>query len=224
MATLTVYPDPHTETTSVDGAVRQNNVDLSWANIRGATDGNAALPSTTNGQMVAIGTTVAASNWRYMYRAIFLFDTSALTASASISSATCSFVGRGTDGDDFTQSVSLVQSTPASNTDVTTADYDQVGTTKQATDIPIASFDVTGTVYTDFALNATGLASISKTGVTKFGARCSSDQANSEPSWVSNKISSLYIFWADETDTTTDPKLTITYTLPSAFIPKIIII
>ena len=66
--------------------------------------------------------------------------------------------------------------------------------------------------YYDFILNATGLAAISKTGITKIGLRESAyDAPNIAPPWVSGHGRTLYIRYAD--DGSYKPKLVITYDL-----------
>ena len=209
MATLTVFPDPHPETTSVDGATGRRSVDEAWATIR-AGGGNYSGDAETSNVIVAEVTShTTLNNWQNIIRSIYLFDTSALGANVNISSGTFSFFVVSKD-DSFSQSISLVNSTPASNTSLADSDYGNVGTTQQATDVTIAS--ITASAYNTWSLNATGLASISKTGITKFGLRTSGDRTNTEPTWVSAAESRINGNLADTAGTGSDPKLEITYT------------
>ena len=64
--------------------------------------------------------------------------------------------------------------------------------------------------YNDFALNASGLSNISKTGVSKFGLRLTQEIAG-DPTWVSEATNSLRFQAADGANA---PKLIVTYTKP----------
>ena len=72
--------------------------------------------------------------------------------------------------------LALVSSAPASNTAIVIADYAIAnwGSVRFATDILLTTFSATS-AYHDFALNSSGIANISKTGISKFGIRASSD-------------------------------------------------
>ena len=143
-----------------------------------------------------------------MKRLITLFNTQRIGPSGSVSSATYSLYWNANGGVAFSQSLVMTTSSPASNTALVDADYAQVGTVEQATGrIAQSSFT---SAYQDFTLNATGLGNISKTGITKFGARFSSDFDNSAPTWVSNAAGESTFFTAD--NGSNKPKLTITYT------------
>ncbi len=197
MATLTVYPNANTESVSVDGMVRGTNSNHTAA--RDAATGDLADDTSAEGLP---GCADVQSTDFYISRAFFLFDTSSLAALGIISAATLSVYGtaKTSTGD----TANIYSSSPASNTALVTADYDQVGTTALATGITVASWSTSG--YNDFALNATGIAAISKTGISKFSMRLGGD--------VNDAFSGndLRFYFADQTGTSSDPKLTITYT------------
>ena len=101
----------------------------------------------------------------------------------------------------------IVASTPASNTNFVTEDYDQFGTTAF-----ITYWNITNAVvdsYAEFTLNASGLSNISKTGVSRFGTRSKNDIINVEPSGSS--VTAYRVYKANHTGTTKDPLLTVTY-------------
>lgn len=142
-------------------------------------------------------------------RVIVLWDTSALTSSAVISAAVASF-WLVTNTAPAAFNVRLCTSTPASDAAVGTADFDQVGSTAQATDYPSSSF--TNGAYNDMTLNATGLSNISKTAITKFGIRnVEQDIGGSAPADTQNF--NFQCSSADVADTTQDPKFVVTYTI-----------
>lgn len=122
-----------------------------------------------------------------MFRNFTLFDTSSIPDGDTISSATYSICHFTTNAaDDNGDSVSIVGATPASNTVIVTADYDQLGSTKFATDIPFSTITGNNTFY-NFPLNATGIAAILKTGVTKMGFRTALDIANTQPTGLGQR-------------------------------------
>ncbi|MEB3215392.1 MAG: hypothetical protein VKN72_03895 [Nostocales cyanobacterium 94392] len=212
--TLTAYPDPHPETTTVDGIVYRDVVNESWATIRGATGNGFTDDSTThNACRIQSGT----SSFNNITRYICLFDTSTLTSNASITAATLSLRGSSKFNDwsisDWT--LNIFTSNPASNTGLSNSDFTTLGTTPQCdTAITYSSWLTSG--YNDFSLNSTGLGNISKTGVSKFGTRESTyDAPNSTPTHASSKTAEFGLRSADYTGTSDDPKLVVTYTLAS---------
>lgn len=220
--TSTFYPDPNTETTSVDGEVYVNTNDsgfnfgaffqaLTETNGTGASDNSANLFSyCTYTVDFGMGTDSATID-----RSFILFDTSSLGASASISSATLSVYipTKYTGANDGYDLLHLVQSTPASNTAIGTADYDQVGATHQSDTTPDITSISTG-AYTGFTLNSTGLGNIAKTGVSKYGIVEGHDYSQME---CGTSASGVQMSAAETAGTSQDPKLEVTYTLPATF-------
>lgn len=223
--TLTTYPDPHVESTTIDGLAKRGSVNESWSDKlslagNGTEDsGGSWNPNLHSG---------AGSTWRTLKRCIVLFDTSALGATSTIDSGTFEFVvSAKLDQHGSGSSISLVQSSPASNTAIATSDYN-VGNwptaTIQAANLTVDGLDDDGSTYNDFVLNAAGLAFVSKTGITKFGVRHWNDVQGSgyEPTWGSDDSTSVTCLSAETTDTSKDPKLVVLYT--AGFTPKVIFI
>lgn len=202
--TLTAYPDPNAETTSVDGFVENYADPGVFATMNAASAGTSINDSAT--YLTAQNSKPGAADFN-LQRAFVLFDTSALTASANISSAVVSIYGT-FKADANTDSLRLVASTPASNTALVTGDWDQLGTTALASDITLASFSTTG--YNDFTMS--DLTAVSKTSITKLGFRTTKDIAATAPT------GSNYAQFdsADKALTTSDPKIVATYTVGSA--------
>jgi len=203
----TFYPDPDTESTSVDGYVWRNAVDQTWSAIHDAASGTDASDAGTATNM-GIRTSTTNTQWQRMSRAFTLFDTSSLPDDEEITAATLNLRGAD-DNDNFSQSIAIVTVSPASNTSLSTSDYDDIGTTDQASRMTVATW-ANGS-YNTFNLNATGLSNISKTGITKFGQRLSSDADNSAPTWVSDTQASAAADTADVAGTSQDPYLTVTH-------------
>ena len=190
----------------VDGRLVQSD-NTTWANARNSTG---ATPDVTETTITVVqGETVGGTF--NIARCVFLFDTAALTSSATISAATYSLYSSATfNNSEAGNSLSLVACTPAANNTLATGDYNTAnwGTTKFATDITIGTF-TTSVAYSDFALNADGLAAISKTSITKFGIRASNDISNTAPTARSFAFGN----YADVGSNI--PKLVVTFTVPS---------
>jgi len=215
MPQITIYPDADPEVTSVDGWVVHESANDTWANIRGGagTDASSGAPTYAGASVLAGATT---DKWSEMYRSIYLFDTSVIPADATITSATYSlYVYNKINGlslSDAHGGICLVSSAPTSNTALASGDYNNLGTTEFATRIGYSSITVDG--YNDMALNASGLAAIDKSGITKFGVRMGADLDNSEPAWVITRESRFLACFSESSGTSKNPKLVINYTLP----------
>lgn len=225
MATLTVFPDAGDPgTTSVDGQVRRQTVDQTLANIRSGAGNN---HSSTDTDMVAayLAASTTTNQFQRLVRGIFLFDTSALGAGATISAAIFSLYGNNGTlgavkvGDLGTTPLHVAGSTPASNTTLADSDYGQCQTTTFG-NIAYASFTINQ--YNDISLNASGQSNISLTGVSKFSTQLEWDINNSfGGTWVSGQVTAFDCNYADQAGTTQDPKLVVTYT-PAAGFPSIL--
>jgi hypothetical protein len=214
MATLTVYSEPGV---TVDGYL-QGTGDYNgtaWGTLVAAAGTSADYAGTD--LFCAAMYSGAVSDWWFIRRAIFLFDTSAIPDAATISGAVVSLYGQQkSDGQGRAPNVDIYTSTPASNTTLAAGDYAQIGSTSQ-TGSPITYANWSTAGYNDFTFNATGISNISKTGVSKFGARNANyDVANSAPTWgAASSISHLNAWPASTAGTTKDPKLVVTYTSSS---------
>ncbi len=216
-STLTFYPDAGTGNTTVDGSVYHSvsTADASWATLRNGA-GKGAEPTTSQGPYCYIAG--GPSGWQWLYRSIFLFDTSSLTSSATISNAVLSLYSDSkADRLNINPNIDIYTSTPSSNNNLQASDFTKIGTISQ-TGSPI-SYGNWGDRYNDFTFNATGRGNVSKTGISKFGARNANYDVSGSTPPTSNGYSSLYGYFADQTGTTRDPKLVITGTgggFPSA--------
>ena len=93
------------------------------------------------------------SSWD-IQRSIFIFDTSSLTSSATISDAIFSLNSVSSSG----SNANVYTASPASNTDIVNSDHTTYGSTACSSDKSIT------TGWLDWTLNATGISNISKTG------------------------------------------------------------
>jgi hypothetical protein len=200
---------------SLDGFVRRiigGDGEL-WDDIRdgAGNSSDAATPS----YIPRISTSTVTDKYSLFHRIIILFDTSDIDTDV-VSAADLDFVVIATS-DDFGDSLALVQSTPASPSALVNADYGQVGATRQATDLPISGIVADSATFNTFTLDSTGIASISLTGITKFGFRVKRDADNDEPTWASDDHDSVDIASSNETlPGDKRPKLVVTHSSGTA--------
>jgi len=100
-------------------------------------------------------------------------------------------------GDNFAQSIYVVGTTPASNTALENADFQDFGDVKFT-----AATDVSDLVVDEYkalgAFNASGMDAIVKDGITKLGLRYSGDIDDDMPTWVSNIWGSTQLYFAEK--------------------------
>lgn len=217
--TLTVYPDTGTGRTTVDGLLqRYNSSGESWSSIRSG-KGTRADPSASQDNFILMFSDETSNYFRYLNRSIFLFDTSSLTSVATISSSVISLYGTGkTDNLSTSPNIDIYTSTPSTDNNLQNSDFSQIGTTSQ-TGSPITYASWNTSAYNDFTFNATGIGNISKTGISKFGARNANyDVSGTTPNWISQTSSGIKGYYSD--NGSNKPKLVVTYTLPITFIPR----
>lgn len=217
---LTVYPDADPETTSTDGDANRASVDQTFTDIRSGAGTGQDPAGTNGGPYLAASTTT--DQFAQQNRYFGLFDTSSLDDDATVSAATLSIYGAAKSNNLGSPEIVTVSSSPASNTNIVAADYAiaNFGSTEFASRLSYASF--TTSAYNDISLNASGISNISLTGISKFGIISGWDFDNSfGGSWSSAAVSQMRFNTADVADTTTDPKLAITFSLPSSgnFLP-----
>jgi hypothetical protein len=212
--TLTEYPDPHPESTTVDGQVCRDTGYPSGASESFSTMHNGAGTSVndsgTNGYFQIYATTTTNEFFNFC-RCIYGFDTSAMGPS-TIDDATASFVGN-----DYVESlgrfnIALTASTPASNTALVAADYQTVAFTAFATALIVGTNWNIGS-YSNFTLNSTGEDYIETGGVTNLACLSDWDRANSfGGSWASEQVTHQGSLLSENSGTSTDPKLVVNYT------------
>lgn len=212
--TTTVYPAAGA-TSPMDGWVRLNytlGTAPAWSTIRGAATGGLAGVSDAT-QVYYNNEADNSSNpggWRVIQRSAFLFNTASIPDGDTINQATLSLYGLSkvnTLSATVNQSnLHVVASTPASNSTITTSDYNDFALTDFGS-IAYSSFSTTS--YSNIALNASGIGAISKTSITKLGTRSGADLDNDQPTWSATNRVYIEGYYADQMGTTNDPKLII---------------
>jgi hypothetical protein len=162
-------------------------------------------------------------------RSFMPFNTAGLPDSAAITAASIYLyvtANYSTGGNASYDYYSIVETNQASNTALATGDYDECGKSlangwshAMDTDIIKLSADIssvrTNNAYNEFPLNSTGLAVVSKTGYTKLGMRNGYDISNVSQSTSTNTFTFFHAYTSEQTGTSQDPYLAVTYTLSS---------
>ena len=223
--TLTVYPDANPESATVDGHISATVYATNSRLYLELLDNPFSYQGYDTSTIAQIGG--GCGYWyeqnptfypyNYAHRGILLFDTSPLGAGATISAATFPVRGYYKQGGWF--DINVYSSNPASNTAIagTKGNWDSFGSTAFSTAISYDNF-LTSSTFNNFAFNSSGIANISKTGISKFGLRsANADAAYTEPSleaWRDGDFSGEYIYNAEQ-GSGYKPKLVVTYTLPA---------
>lgn len=200
---------------TLDGLHTKSGTNQTWATLHDA----AAATNWAGVNTVYISCQLATgtSAWASILRAGFRFDSSVIGSDQVISAATGSINenagnSQNTFGGGYDPDIDWTSFSPANVNGPVAGDYDTYGTTVFAAKAQSA---IATSAYNDFAFNADGIAAISKTGNDWFGLRYSSDVLNVEPSFVASKTVRFYIYYADQSGTTNDPKLTVTHAAAS---------
>lgn len=213
--TSTFYPDS-TVSTSFDGAAgKEGPDDSTYATIRDGNGTFARINQASDGACSFLQAGSASNTWFMIADGFFLFDISIIGALQTVTDATFSLVVN-SKAAGLTDSYGIVAATTASNTTLATTDYEGTvsNTTRFATDKASGSITADGATYNDWVFNATGVAAVdaAKTGVVKIGLKNASNIDNTAPSWAAgNPVASLTCAMADAGSTSTDPKLSVTY-------------
>lgn len=220
--TTTVYPDANVESTSVDGYVQRNITPReAFSTLRGG-NGTSANDSGSQDYAVDLFAGSGSSNtYQTLARSIYVFDTSSIPDTDVISSATISICSRSTkiDGLGGNGAIGITAATTASNTALASSDYQSnTSATRLAdSDIDVGSWAADST-YNNWTLNASGIANISQTSVSKFAAKLGFDIDNTTTglTWSSSGEILARNYMADQAGTSCDPKLVVTHAAAAA--------
>lgn len=191
----------------VDGRAQRSGVDQTLANIRSGA-GVSALDN-AGIEAITIASSTSTNQYATLVRMFWLFDTSSIPDSATISSATLSLYGQGKSNGLGSPGLDIVSGAPASTSTIAASDYLNIGTTVYST-ISYASYSTSG--YNDLSLDSNGIANITKTGVSKFAGTLTWDTSGSfGGSWISLSQSNINMYMADNGSNV--PVLTVVYPL-----------
>ena len=215
LATLTAYPQTGGGGGNVtcDGYAQYYNASsVTFAALRGEAGTGSSTIGTDIIALLSSGT-ANANQFTQLVRGFASFDTSSLTSSATISAATLSLYGEVVGSELGTTALDIVQSTQAAANTLANSDFSNVGATVFGS-IAYASF-ATGS-YNSIGLNPSGMAAISKTGVTKLALLLDWDATGTfGGTWAGASANTrIYSYSADE-GAGYAPKLVVTYTVPT---------
>lgn len=213
--TLTVYSN-----SSGDGDCENATANQSFSTKRGG-NGTVCDASFTE-DYVNLYTYSSGGNYSTMVRLFFPYDTSAITSSNVVSSATASFsVTLKTTGLGQPD-LHISGQNQASNTALAASDFQTAQDTSFGSKA-YANITTDGS-YVDIPLNSSGISAISKTGYTKLMARNQWDMNNTTTgiTWAATTGVLIGIRMSNYTGTSSDPKLVVEHS--SAFTPSTIII
>jgi hypothetical protein len=222
-ATATYYPDPDTETTTVDGKTgREGPNDVSWSVMRAGSTAQGTIGADDDNTLDTFGylyfrnTQWDSTNYYRMSRSYELFDTSDVV-SPSYSAATISREYTDSGSSDSHSSSIFIDWTvcaPASNTAIVVGDHAIANWTntslaRSTTDVASESYGS----YNSLDFNAAGLTYLNSVGggIVKLGSRWSFDTDNSDSANQQGGAGINY-YAADQTGTSQDPKLFVTGT------------
>lgn len=218
--TLSVNPDASTGATTCDAVTGSTGgTNQTWSTIRGASGDFVRTDGFSSG-LEYLATCAQNSpytnTWSVLARFHMGFDTSPLTGTVTAAS----LIIRGTakqDANGYALAVNVYKSTYATDDTIVASDYTQVESTALCdTEIAYASYATAGD--NTWALNATGIATISLVAVTKLVMRFVKDASNTAPgNGTSANETQLEARSADYTGTGDDPELSITYTPNTAY-------
>lgn len=209
--TLTAYPLGGANS-PCDGPVNMVGQDTSFATLVASSGNQGGLESTVSDVCAGINASSTSNQFSAIQRSGYNFDSSALTSGATISATALDICVNFKRNDLGSDSYSAVDFNPASTASIPNTDFANFGSTAYAT-VAYASVDAGGSTYTTWSLNAGGQGNVSKTGISSFGMRSEWDRSGTFGGvWSSNAESRIQAFYADNTGTSLDPKLTVTYT------------
>ena len=212
---LTAYPAAGSNS-PVDGQVYRDisNPGETFATIiGGAGNGFSNTDATTESERITCSNTT--NQFLSIRRSIFCFDTSIISG-GNVSAAVLSLYGEGkSNALSGSPSLDIVSATPDSTSTLANSDFGNVGSTSFA-NITFASYSTSA--YNDFTLDNNGRANVSTNGISKFGAKVNWDTSGVfGGTWVSLSSVRFNHYYADETGTSRDPKLEVTYSRSSSF-------
>jgi hypothetical protein len=154
-------------------------------------------------------TGTVSDNYLAMVRAYVTWDTSSIPDTATITGAKVTLYGIGRDSLG-TPDASIIDCFPANPVSGTKTDYSKTTFTRQAADIPYASFSSSG--MNNWTL--TNLTGINKMGYTTYMFDTSRSVDNLPPTWAASSQGGFLYNSITSSSGTKKPFITISYTLP----------
>ncbi len=204
--TQTFYP-------SLDGSIMYTAAagGDNWGNTWNATGGGTFTADNISTSVYAmqLSSHPMVDKWFQLNRGQWYFDTSNLTASANISSAVLQFYVKAKLDQFAPGTMDVVSSNSTSVTTLVDGDYNNYETTLFSSQT-IASLSVGA--YNSWTLNADGIASVNKTGISRFATISEWDRTNTPPAWIITQQAYAEVY-TSKASSNLIPRLIITYTV-----------
>lgn len=211
---------------TVDGYARYVGSALSWSSLETA-NGNSSSVTGSTIEFLRISSGSNGTEFDVNARTFFVFDTSAIADTDDIDSATFSVYGTGKTDEFLTTipDITIAEGTLASEATVANGDYQGTYSNQTKltdTDITFAGWSTSG--YNDFALNASGLAIVNKTGNTVIGGRNTADGLGGSDPVATAGFKEFIInsYTVDQTGTSNDPKLVVVHSEGATDFPLLV--
>lgn len=203
-----------------DGSVSYSSNGAAWSTLHNATSGTSK--NTTGNAFYAAYSSLESSPDHTIHRSSFSFNTN-INASSTLLGAILKInvyakFDDDNDGDDW---ITIVKGSSANLelSDFSTCGDAVTNPSEGSARVDIGSITAPGAsgAYNNWVLNTKGLSWINKTGTTTLGLREGHDILNSSVNLGSRN--GLYIYFSEQTGTSQDPYLEITYTCDSSVAP-----
>lgn len=207
--TVKIYSDPFTGGVTVDGFIRRQVWESTWAEIHG---GNGTLDGDLYSVLsVYIQSSASFSKWFMMERSLMTFDLSVIPAGSQIQSARfCGYGANKGDTPGWQPQIAVYESYPLADNDLVLADYTRLYTTPLSNIIDYNDFVLGDFNY--FILNAQGLALLVPGQICRLGLReAKYDAPFNPPLWVTQKWAFMQVYAAGYTPASGRSYLEVTY-------------
>lgn len=186
----------------------RGGVDQTWANIIAGV-GTTADTVTTPTDCAFLQTSATLNQYGTLVRSFYSFDTSLIGTPSTVSDVIISIVGTGKVNAVGSPDFHIAGGTLTNSNALVTGDFVNRGVTSFGS-VTYANFSTAG--YNSITLNASGIANISKTGISVFSAQLSWDILSSFTGvWAGSQNTGFQAAYADTAGSTSDPKLTVTF-------------
>ena len=216
----------------------------SWSFVRDHAGDSTSGTATLTSAFIAYGVNGSSNiGWDRMHRVQIIFDTSSIPDGDDLNSAYLGLwfdetesqngpYGEGENWSEAQRSIVVTAGSTASDTAVVTGDYDAVkGATKWSAGFVSTKDSTAGTstsgawndnAYAQIDLNATGVAAVNKTGVTKVAVQNLADVDDDEPTTSGTSHQHVLMQWRsfDYSGSDHTPKLVVNHGVD--FIPRVI--
>jgi RHS repeat-associated protein len=204
----------------VDNYMYRGPQSETFANIRSGNGEGVGSGSDANNWAAWLRANVTSNQYQYLVRGMSIFDTSAITTSDTVDSATFSWKCSQTDSTLGTADFHIFFGTTAANNSLAASDYQSnvgvssIGSTSYSTANTNKNITASSATWNNITLSSLSGITKGNGARTKIGYGLSWDVQNTTTglTWSSGQDTYIGIHFADTAGTTDDPKLVVEYT------------